>query len=167
MIEIDSGTRVIRIDPGKVESIVASYNSAKLADVFYKGQENPEYSLTTEEALEVMSYCWNPAKCMFASSNKCYWKAQQSQSPARCIRCRIALLHFEKTGTDVREGTHAERKPGCGYATALLIMAGVTMFSIQNNAEAWRQTEKAKAELKSYAQPRVSAVSIRRRTRTK
>ena len=163
MLEIDSGERVIRIDPGKIEKIVASYNPANLADFYYQNQEKPEYSLTAEESLELMSFAWTSATCMFRTRNRCYWMRQQKASPARCVRCRIALLYKQKSGKDLRD--QAKTGPSWGYAVALLAMYGITMYSANSSAEAWRQVKIAKEALKAHAlkSPKAIFVSHHRR----
>ena len=90
MLKIDSGHSVIRIDPGKISKIVESWRHDKLADVYEEGEDTPSQSLTIEEALAFLPKTYDPERCHFRGENRCYWRRDQRNAPARCIRCRLA-----------------------------------------------------------------------------
>ena len=147
MLKIDSGNRILRLDPVKVEKIVESYRKDRIADIYYKDSVSAEYTLSKEECERFIARCYPPERCHLRAENQCYWLKQTKNSSPRCIRCRLAQVYQLRVGHDLRGGAQQEtRNPGLGYAAALLVMAGLTMFSIQNNAAAWTKVEVLKNE---------------------
>ena len=145
MLKIDSGNRVLRLDPTKIEKIVESYRKDRIADIYYQDSDSAEYTLDKEECERFISKCYPPERCHLRSENHCFWLKQSKKASPRCIRCRLAQVYQLRLGIDLRSGDQGNR-PGIGYAAALLIMAGLTGFSIQNSATAWNRIEALKNE---------------------
>ena len=132
MLKIDSGNRVIRIDPAKINKIVASWRASHLVDIYEIGNDTPTESLTDWEALAFIKRTYDPDRCRYRGEAACYWTLTDT-APAGCIRCRIAQILFEKTGKDIRPKQEAIPFPIVPFCllsgTALLALSLVGALS--------------------------------------
>ena len=65
MLKIDSGERVIKIDPARISKITQAWRADKLADVYEEGEDTPSQSLSIEEALAFLPKTYDPERCHF------------------------------------------------------------------------------------------------------
>ena len=142
MLKIDSGERVIKLDPARISKITQAWRADNLADIYEEGQDTPSQSLTIEESLAFLPKTYDPERCHFRGNNLCYWRRDQRNAPARCIRCRLSQLYFEKTGKDIRpveEETPFPTVPFCvllgGFFFTLSLVGALSVSRLSDQRE--------------------------------